>query len=183
MGTGVQRSAVENPQEKRRASTALLILVVLQDNEPEPMTTYEIGLHIEDDHIPPRPISVIIKTLSKDGYVESKERIGKRSGAWQLTKRGYRSLSLRQFEADEARKWIKENPIYTRPEKSVLMSLLKNGPQAITLLVETCRLLHSPIRTALKRLGLRSLVKAMPPPSKKYGLTTKGREEANKIEN
>ena len=55
--------------ETRSISTMHLVLVLLRNNLPRPLSTYEIGLAVVDDKEPPRPMSVLIKTLKKDGYV------------------------------------------------------------------------------------------------------------------
>src|SRR3546814_8706504 len=70
MGNGVNHIAASDRRiERERISTAILVLVILRQNSPRAMSTYELGLWISDNQNPPRPLSVIIKTLASDGYI------------------------------------------------------------------------------------------------------------------
>src|SRR3546814_9295171 len=71
MGNGVNHIAASDRRiERERISTAILVLVILRQNSPRAMSTYELGLWISDNQNPPRPLSVIIKTLASDGYIQ-----------------------------------------------------------------------------------------------------------------
>lgn len=156
----------------------LLILVLLHRNHPRPMSTYEIGLAITDDKEPPRPLSVLVKTLSKDKYIRRAALIGKRAGEWCITERGMLSLERRAEEARIAGEWLDANPNYSPDEQAVLSSLLISGPQSPSRLAVACGMMHSPIRTAIKRLELRDLVRDEGVEGPIYQLTSAGRESA-----
>jgi DNA-binding PadR family transcriptional regulator len=162
-------------EEGRSISTMHLILVLLADSAPEALSTYEIGLAIADDKHPPRPMSVLIKSLYGDKYVSKERRIGKRAALWTITERGLQSLSRRADATREAREWLSQHPNRSRDEDCVMRSLDRNGPQAASRLADTCGLLHSPVRTALKRLSLRGMVAHVARPVSEYRLTDVGR--------
>src|SRR3546814_7703894 len=89
MGNGVNHIAASDRRiERERISTAILVLVILRQNSPRAMSTYELGLWISDNQNPPRPLSVIIKTLASDGYILRSASAGKRAGLWTITPRG-----------------------------------------------------------------------------------------------
>jgi DNA-binding PadR family transcriptional regulator len=182
MGTGEDRiSPAAADGTIREASTTLLVLVALKSCHPRPMSTYELGLAITDDKHPPRPLSVLIKTLKKDKYIERASLAGKRAGYWRITERGLDSLRRRPASAAEAAAWLVEHPNYTIPEQAVLRSLRTLGPQPASRLAASCGMLHSPIRTALKRLNLRRMVNAPRAPATEYALTSSGLKEAERL--
>jgi hypothetical protein len=159
----------------------LLILVLLHRNHPRPMSTYEIGLAIIDDKEPPRPLSVLVKTLSKDKYIRRAGLIGKRAGEWCITERGILSLEGRAEEARVAGEWLDANPNYSPDERKVMECLLDGGPQPPSRLAATCGMMHSPIRTALKRLEIRGVVVDEGVEGPVYGLTHDGRIGAERL--
>lgn len=165
----------------RAVSTALLVLVTLKNRAPDPMSTYELGLWIIDNKIPPRPLSKIMKTLADDGYIVRTASAGKRAGLWAITERGLLSLQQRPKACQQAEEWLRANPNYSAQETAVLMSLLNNGSQSIGSLVETCSLLLSPVRTALKRLSLRKLAHKTVDVVTTYMLTPDGQNTAETL--
>src|SRR3546814_16889040 len=85
MGNGVNHIAASDRRiERERISTAILVLVILRQNSPRAMSTYELGLWISDNQNPPRPLSGIIKTLPSAGYILRSASAGKRAGYWTL---------------------------------------------------------------------------------------------------
>lgn len=180
MGTGGHHARAE-AQGTREASTLLLILVLLHRNHPRAMSTYEIGLAITDDKEPPRPLSVLVKTLTKDKYIKRAGLIGKRAGEWCITERGIQSLERRSDEASRAGIWLDSNPNYSDDEKCVMTALLADGPQAPSRLAVVCGMMQSPIRTALKRLEIRGLVEHIAAVDSRYALTPRGRSCAEEI--
>lgn len=159
----------------------LLVLVLLRDSAPRALSTYQIGLAVIDDKEPPRPISVLIKTLKKDGYVRCRRLLGKRAGLWTVTDRGLASLERRPEAAKAAAAWLSEHRNHGADEIAVLRCLALHGPLAASRLSAVSGLLHSPVRTALKRLGMRGLVSHGVRPASHYRLTRKGRAEASRI--
>lgn len=145
------------------------------------MSTYEIGLAITDDKEPPRPLSVLVKTLTKDKYIKRAGLIGKRAGEWCITERGIQSLERRSDEARRAGLWLDSNPNYSDDEKCVMGTLLADGPQAPSRLAIVCGMMQSPIRTALKRLEIRGLVEHIAEVDSRYALTPRGRTCAAEI--
>lgn len=182
MGNGNSNSAANGKSFARdRITTAILVLVLLDQNHPNPMTTYELGLWITDNQTPPRPLSIIIKTLASDGYIARAAFAGKRAALWIITERGASSLSTRPAKRDAAIAWLNENPGYSRDEIAVMNNLLFGGNQSPTLLSENCSLPISPIRTALKKLILRKMVSKPRNPVDGYALTSHGRSLAGKM--
>jgi len=151
-----------------------LILVLLRNNLPKPLSTYEIGLAVIDDKEPPRPMSVLIKTLKKDKYVVRTSLLGKRAGLWTITDRGMASLERRPETTRLAEEWLAAHHNHGHDELVVLDCLSNNGPMAASRIAATCGLLHSPVRTALKKLGIRGFVAHRRLPSSEYGLTRTG---------
>lgn len=178
MGHGDYHDA-EN--EVRCISTMHLVLVLLRSSLPRPLSTYEIGLAVVDDKEPPRPMSVLIKTLSKDKYVERVSLLGKRAALWTITERGIVSLDRRIEATRTAEKWLFEHHNHGHDEKIVMTSLAMKGPQAASRLAANCGLLHSPVRTALKKLQLRGFVVHTKRPSSEYRLTEAGMTRASKL--
>lgn len=163
---------------ERDITTALLLLVALRRAHPRSLSTYQLGLAVVDDKDPPRPLSVLIKSLAKDRYIEKAADAGKRTGYWRISDHGLISLRRRAEAAAAAERWLETNPNYTEAERAVLESLSRHGPQAASRLSTTSGMLHSPVRTALKRLCLREVVRAPKPPATEYALTKLGAAEA-----
>lgn len=155
-----------------------LILVLLRNNLPYPLSTYEIGLAIIDDKEPPRPISVLIKTLKKDGYVRRTSLLGKRAGLWTITERGIASLERRPNTTSAAQAWLAEHHNHGHDEIVVIRCLADNGALAASRISTMTGLLHSPVRTALKKLQIRGFVVHHAHPSSEYLLTASGRTRA-----
>src|SRR3546814_5733756 len=88
------------------------------------MSTYELGLWISDNQNPPRPLSVIIKTLASDGYILRSASAGKRAGLWTITPRGSSSLCSRPEKCADATAWLNENP-RSEEHTSELQSLMR----------------------------------------------------------
>ena len=168
-------------QGAREASTLLLILVLLKRNHPRAMSTYEIGLAITDDKEPPRPLSILVKTLTKDEYVKRAGLIGKRAGEWRITDRGLLSLERRAEEAERASEWLDRNPNLSRDERCVMKALLEEGSQPPSRLAARCGMMQSPIRTALKKLDIRGLVRRTGPLKTLYVLTREGSRMARTL--
>lgn len=137
----------------KRPKTALLILVLLRD-AIRPLTTYEIGLEVSDDQCPPRPISVIVKNLSKDGYIASSEKAGKRLRFWHITKRGLRSIRLRDCSTVLAQTHLALAPARSEHEMQVERAMASGhiDPRAIA---RHTGLKSSIIKTCLKRAEMR----------------------------
>ena len=153
----------------------LLVLVLLYRAHPRPMTTYEIGLAVTDDHRPPRPLSVLVKALAKDRCVARAERVGKRAAAWTVTERGVDSLRHRAEEARRAGEWLDANRNHSEEERAVAKALLHQGPQHASQLAASCGMMHSPVRTALKRLRIRAMAQPLEADDPRYVLTDAGR--------
>lgn len=158
-----------------------LILVLLRNSLPTPLSTYEIGLAIVDDKEPPRPMSVLIKTLKKDKYVRRTSLIGKRAGLWTITDLGIASLDRRPIATAAAQAWLQDHHNHGHDEIVVLRCLLEKGPLAASRLATVCGLLHSPVRTALKKLQIRGFVTHNRHPSSEYDLTREGRTRAETL--
>ena len=152
----------------------LLVLVLLHRSHPRPMTTYEIGLAVRDDHRPPRPLSVLVKALAKDRCVAKADRVGKRARAWTVTDRGVDSLRHRAEEARRAGDWLDANGNHSDDERAVASALLRQGPQHASQLAASCGLMHSPVRTALKRLRIRSMARQVDDRDPRFALTDQG---------
>ena len=160
--------------ERNRITTAILVLVLLRQNCPRAMTTYELGLWISDNQCPPRPLSVIIKTLASDGYIVRAAAAGKRAGLWTITSRGQESLAAREEKSAAAAAWLIENPSYASEEFAVINSIFARGNQSPKQLADSCGMSISPVRTALKKLMLRGLVLKPGNPMDGYCLTDDG---------
>jgi predicted transcriptional regulator len=178
MGNGGIRT---HDEEGRSISTMHLILVLLRDNLPRPLSTYEIGLAIVDDKEPPRPMSVLIKTLKKDKYVRRTSLLGKRAGLWTITDLGIASLERRPVATAVAQAWLRDHHNHGHDEIVVLRCLIEKGPLAASRLATICGLLHSPVRTALKKLQIRGFVMHRGSPSSEYDLTDEGRDRAEAV--
>lgn len=179
MGTASNRNAVKHAVRNRDSiSTAILVLVLLESRSPQPMSTYQLGLWITDSRTPPRPLSVIIKTLASDGYICRAANAGKRAALWIITCRGEASLAARANKKRAALAWLDENPCYSADECAVLNSLFVHGSQSPKLLTQTCGRSISPIRTALKKLRIRDLALKPERAIEGYSLTELGKTVA-----
>jgi len=134
-------------------TTAILVLVAVR-MAGRPLTTYEMGLDIIDDHEPPRPISVIVKSLAGDGYLVSAGRIGKRMSRWGLAPRGEASLEKRPDLARKAELWLIENPNSSDDERLV-QSIMDRGTASVAGIAAATGLTTSPIRTSMRRIQMR----------------------------
>src|SRR3546814_1373255 len=72
------------------------------------------------------------------------------------------------------RSWLNENPCYSAHEYAVINSIFVRGNQSPKQLSDSCDLLISPVRTALKKLIIRGLVVKPTNPMIGYSLTTAG---------
>ena len=181
MGFGEHRQNVHaEPRHRRDLTTAILILVALRQQRPRPMSTYELGLWIADDRDPPRPLSVIMKTLADDRYITRVADAGKRAGLWQITDRGLSSLEQRAASAAFAEAWLARHPNLSSDEIGVLICLLEHGDQTPGRLSEACSLLLSPVRTAVKKLVLRGMIQRTRRLATGYTLTLRGRATASR---
>jgi predicted transcriptional regulator len=136
-----------------KPKTALLILVLLRD-APRPLTTYEIGLEVCDDRIPPRPLSVIVKNLRKDGYVTSEGKASRRLCYWSITERGLQSLQMRDQATILARTYLALVPYRTSHEKMVEQAI-GTGHADERAIARHTGLKASIISTCLKRTAMR----------------------------
>jgi DNA-binding MarR family transcriptional regulator len=182
MGPG-QSQAFETQSiiDRDSISTAMLVLTVLRQNHPSPMTTYHLGLCVEDNRNPPRPLSMIMKTLSSDGYIVRAAAAGKRAALWMITQRGLISLDSRAEKWRAAEIWLEHNPCHSEHEIHIVRSLFRLGNQSPKHLSDTCRLAISPVRTALKKLVLRCLVERPVVPTDGYRLTEAGLTFARQV--
>lgn len=145
-----QNAPVRRPKE---LTTAILVMVAIRD-AGRPLTTYEIGLVVRDDHVPPRPISVIVKGLAKDEYLRSTGLSGKRMARWDIADRGKASLERRPEATRAAAAWIARNPNMPEDERMIRDAML-GGALNIAQLAGVTRLTTSPIRTAMRRIAMR----------------------------
>lgn len=156
-------------------TTAVLILLVLQKQKNNMMTTYDIGLWVFDLNHPPRPLSVIVKTLARDGYIESTGRAGKRRAFWRITNRGTLSLRNRKKIADAGRQFLINHPNLYAQEIVIMRYLLQSHSSTFNDIVSATALPLSKIRTGLKRLCLREFVETRTAQDAGYRLTAAGR--------
>lgn len=119
-----------------------------------PLTTYEMGLNIVDDHDPPRPISVIVKSLAGDKYLKSAGKTGKRMSRWDLDARGHSSLEKRPELARTAERWLIENPNSSEEERLV-QAIMDGGNNSVAAIAAATGLTTSPIRTSMRRIVMR----------------------------
>src|SRR3546814_12834492 len=70
--------------------------------------------------------------------------------------------------------WLNEHPCYSAHEYAVINSIFVRGNQSPKQLSDSCDLLISPVRTALKKLIIRGLVVKPTNPMIGYSLTTAG---------
>lgn len=138
-------------------TTAMLILTAIS-LAGRPLTTYEIGLDVRDDHEPPRPLSVIVKSLTKDGYLRSAGRTGKRISRWELTERGVSSLLRREQAYAVAERTIRSGSALG-PDERLITTALSNGAVTIADMGAMTGLTTSPIRTALRRISMRNALR------------------------
>lgn len=147
------RESDRNAGRPTGLTTAMLILVAVR-MAGRPLTTYEMGLDIVDDHDPPRPISVIVKSLAGDKYLKSAGRIGKRISLWDLDTRGHSSLLKRPELARKAEKWLIENPNSSKEERMV-QEMMESGNSSVAGIAAATGLTTSPIRTSMRRIMMR----------------------------
>jgi hypothetical protein len=145
-----QNAAARRPKE---LTTAMLVMVAIRA-AGRPLTTYEMGLVVRDDHVPPRPISVIVKGLAKDEYLRSTGLSGKRMARWDLADRGRASLERRPDAARSAAEWIARNPNMPDDERAIRDAMLE-GALNVAQLANVTRMTTSPIRTAMRRIAMR----------------------------
>ncbi len=176
MGRG-KFAAVSDLSQSDGFSTSVLLLSVLNDYHPSPLSTYQLGLWVKDNHTPRRPISVVVKTLAQDGLVSRQSSAGKRTALWGLTERGLCSISKRAGQIRLAQLWISENPALGTVESHILRRLLDRSTISPNDLLREGFLL-SPVRTAIKRLRLRDYISASPLIHGGYTLTSCGRAVA-----
>lgn len=145
----------ENTGEVVKVTTALKILTLLDERAPAPLATHGIGLQIQD---PTNPLSVIMKTLARDGYIRRVGDNGKRSGLWELTEIGKRSILRRSNASNAARAWLRENPSLDQVEQTVLQTLHNDQSLSPAQISDATGLRVAAIRQAIRDLAFRSLV-------------------------
>ena len=138
---------------RTRPSTPLMVLALIHD-KGRAMSTYEMSLHVGDNRENPRPLSVIVRSLSRDGYLESHAKHGRRTSLWRLTEQGEQSVIKRSKEVSNALRIIQREPCMTDQEKSV-MRCLKRHPSSVCEIAAKTKLPSGKVRTALKRLLIR----------------------------
>src|SRR3546814_17895800 len=74
------------------------------------------------------------------------------------------------------RAWLNENPCYSAHEYAVINSIFVRGNTSPKQLSDSCDLLISPVRTALKKLIIRVLVVKPTKPMIGYSLKTAGHQ-------
>lgn len=135
---------------ERRPATAAMILAVLHASG-RPMTTYELGLYVTDDHIPPRPLSVIVKSLVGDKYIRRAAKVGKRTVSWLMDERGVSSIERRPEVMAMASAILAKAANRTEQETRVIAAL-NAGAETLTKIIAETGLTTSPARTAIRRL-------------------------------
>jgi DNA-binding IclR family transcriptional regulator len=145
----------ENTSEVVKITTALKILMLLDERAPVPLATHGIGLQIQD---PTNSLSVIMKTLARDGYIHRVGDNGKRTGLWELTEIGKRSILRRAAASDAARAWLRQNPGLDQVERTVLLTLQNEQGASPAQISDATGLRVSAVRQALRDLAFRSLV-------------------------
>lgn len=138
---------------KSGPSTPLMVLALLE-REGRPMSTYEMSLHVCDRREKPRPLSIIVRSLSRDGYLEADAKRGRRTSLWRLTDQGRQSVAKRAKEAQKALRLIDKEPCLTDQEKSV-MRCINRKPSILCEISTKTNLPTGKVRTALKRLIMR----------------------------
>ena len=141
------------PKGKTEPTTPLMVLALL-DRAGRPMSTYEMSLHVCDQRENPRPLSIIVRSLSRDGYLEAHSKRGRRTSLWRLTDQGRQSVAKRDREAKAALRIIDRKPCMTDHEKTVLR-VIKRKPAILCEISIKTGLPTGKVRTALKRLILR----------------------------
>lgn len=135
---------------ERRPATATLILAVLHA-AGRPMTTYELGLYVTDDHDPPRPLSVIVKSLVGDRYIRRAAKVGKRTISWVTDERGISSIERRP-EVMRLASEILDKAANRTDQEIKTLEALREGAETLTQIIAATGLTTSPARTALRRL-------------------------------
>lgn len=157
-----------------KLTTALLILTMLKDQDNRPITAYELGLWIKDLRNPPRPLSIVLKNLVDDGYIQKVAVKGLRNGLWALTNRGHQSLFAKPHAVSEARIWLKLNKNLCSNELCLIKQLQEGGHQTVSELASACGLRMSPVKTALKKMIMREYVAKYDTLKQTYFLTESG---------
>ncbi|WP_162815001.1 hypothetical protein [Erythrobacter aureus] len=142
------------------------------------MTTYQMGLWVQDNQTPPRPISIIVKTLAQDGLISRFSSAGKRSARWVISDQGLESARKRATEIKIASLWVAENPNLNKLEAYILQRLLELPAITPQMLASEHGSQSSPIRTALKRLAMRGFIASTPIPHGGCKITPQGRSVA-----
>lgn len=137
------------------------------------MTTYELGLYVTDDHDPPRPLSVIVKSLVGDKYIRRAAKVGKRTVSWLMDERGISSIERRPEVMRLASEILGSSANRTEQETRVVTAL-DSGAETLTQIIAATGLTTSPARTAIRRLIRRGDV-AMDE-ERRYRVTGGGRE-------
>lgn len=136
------------------------MVLALLEKTGRPMSTYEMGLHVYDDRPEPRPLSVIVRSLSRDGYLEAHAKHGRRTSLWRITEQGRMSIGKRPREVRQALRLIEQAPSMTDEEKSVLR-LIKRRPAILCEISSKTKIPTGKVRTALKRLIMRHNVELL----------------------
>lgn len=177
MGAGALQK-IHSEREAETFSTSLKLLALLEQNHPDPMTTYQMGLWVQDNQNPPRPISIIVKTLAQDGLITRFSSAGKRSVHWIISPQGLASAKKRAAEIKMASIWIAENPHLNPLEGFILRRLLQLPAATPRILASEHSSQPSPIRTALKRLAMRGFIASTTIPHGGCKITPQGRSVA-----
>lgn len=152
-------AAVRSPlptgsSRRRQVTTALKVLALLRHRAPVALSSFGMGLQIQD---PDKSLSVVLKTLSRDGYIRPAGRKGLRTVLWGLTEIGLESLERRAALAAEATLWLEQNPSYRDAEQPVLLALRPDRWLAISEVAEITRQRVLSVRKALYLLTERGL--------------------------
>lgn len=155
MAPKITPSSNDTGAPRKRMTTQTKVLALLRDRAPIALSSHGLGLQIQDAD---RSISVILKTLSRDGYIHAVGKKGARTALWGITQVGLESLRRRAEIADEARSWLQENPSYRETEQILLLNLDENEPTSITEIADATGLRVVDIRKDIKRVVERGLV-------------------------
>jgi hypothetical protein len=165
------------PPRRRQVTTALKVLALLQHRAPIALSSHGMGLQIQD---PDKPLSVVLKTLSRDGYIRAVGQRGARTVLWGLTDVGQRSLQRRADLAAEATRWLEDNPSYRDIEQPVLMALSHDQWRTPFAIADNTGFRVVAIRQAMTRLHERGLI-AIDDTADAARLNTHGQYEASRI--
>lgn len=165
------------PSKRQQVTTALKVLALLQHRAPVALSSHGMGLQIQD---PDKPLSVVLKTLSRDGYIAPVGKRGLRTVLWGLTDVGQGSLQRRAELAAEATRWLEDNPSYRDLEQPVLMALSHDEWRTPFAIADMTGFRVLAVRKALGRLHERALID-IDEATDAARLNTHGQYEASRI--